>query len=706
MNIQRISLIIALLLLVGGSLEAQIDRSKKPEPGPAPTASFPDYHESTLDNGLRVFIISNHAQPLVRFRLLIRSGSEYDGKVSGIADNVTQLLTVGTTTRDALTFAREADLLGLNIGASAADDQMSVSGSGLKKHMDELLTLMTDALYNPTFPEEELDKLKKQSLSGLQTVKRDPDQVMGRLQIVTGYAPHPYANFGIEEDVEHTTRKMLVDFHDRYFIPNNASLAVVGDVTPEEVLPVIERYFSSWKKGEVPENNFPQPEEITGRSVHLVDLGKTQTQTAISVLADGMERRNPDYLPASLMNSILGGGFSGRLFANLRETYGFTYGAYSNLESRKHAGLWMASTTVRRSATDSAFTQILLEMDRMRHEPVDESTMDMHKQYAAGRFLLGLESPSTVAAMVQNLDLYALPKDYYRNYVVNMMRIDAEDVQRMAQTYLDTDNVALLAVGDASEILEPLKAFGEVQMYDTDINPVTEHHSLDIDIDAATLLERHIAAIGGRARLEALSSRVTKGEVVMSFGAVQADGSMLEIERTPNKKYQHLTLSVDMGGGPQTMEMEQWIDGENVFMRQPMQAIQEVTGEELAKTLEIEQFNPLLRWKDLGFKPTVTAKQEMDGRVVYVVELKRKHSTQELIFDAESILLVARSETDESPQGSITTKTWLRDYRETDGMMLPYSIRIENPQMSMKATITSYEHNVDVEDGRFEPPRE
>ncbi|MBR9977182.1 MAG: insulinase family protein [Bacteroidetes bacterium] len=705
MNFQRMVLLITLLLLLGGSLEAQIDRSKKPEPGPAPTASFPDYHESTLDNGLRVFVISNHAQPLVTFRLLIRSGSEYDGEISGIADNVTQLLTAGTTSRDKLTFAKEADLLGLSIGAGAADDQMSVSGSGLKKHMDQLLTLMTDALYNPVFPEDELDKLKKQSISGLQTVKRDPDQVMGRLQIVTGYAPHPYANFGIEEDVEKTTRTMLVDFHNQYFIPNNASLAVVGDVTPEEILPVIRRYFSSWKEGKPPVNDFPRPEEITGRSVHLVDLGKTQTQTAISVLADGMNRRNPDYLSASLMNSILGGGFSGRLFANLRETYGFTYGAYSDLEARKHAGLWMASSTVRRSATDSAFTQILLEMDRMRYEPVDEATMDMHRQYAAGRFLLGLESPSNIAAMVQNIDLYDLPKDYYRNYVANIMRINAQDVQHMAEKYLDTDNVALLAVGDAGEILDPLKAFGEVHMYDTDINPVSEQLTLDIDIDAPTLMENHIEAIGGRARFEELTTRITKGEVVMSFGPVQADGSMLEIEKAPNKKYQHLTLAVDMGGGPQTMETEQWIDGENVFMRQPMQPIQEVTGEEREQTLENEQFNPLIRWKELGFDPTVTAKREMDGRVVYVVELKRKHSTQELFFDAESMLLVARSETGEGPQGPVTTMTYLDDYRETDGMMLPYSIRVENPQMSMKATINSYEHNVDVEDERFEVPQ-
>ena len=699
----RILLLSALLLLVGGQLHAQIDRTKKPAPGPAPTASFPDYYEIALDNGLKVFVVTNDAQPVVNFRLLVRSGSEYDGDVSGIASSVTELLTAGTATRSKLQFAQEEDQLGLSIGAGAADDQMSLSGSGLKKNMAKLLDLMTDALYNPTFPEDEIEKMKKQSLSGLKTVKRDPDAVMGRLQITVGYAPHPYANFATEKDVENTQRQALVDFHRKYFIPNNASLAVVGDVTPDEILPVIKKYFGSWKKGTAPANRFPKPNGITGRSVHLVDLGKTQTQTAITAQVAGMDRRDADYLPASLMNSIIGGGFSGRLFANLREKHGFTYGAYSSFEARKNAGLWQASASVRRVATDSAFTQILLEMDRMRNEPIDDETLEMHKQYAAGRFLLGLESANTIASMVQNIDLYDLPKDYYKTYISKLMKVSPADIQRLSKKYLDTGNIAFLAVGDASVIAEPLAALGEVRLYDTDMNPVSAAQNLEVDIDGPALMEKSIAAMGGRTALEGITSRVTEGDVTISFGPASAEGSLKEMEKAPNKKYQLLTLAVDMGGGAQIMESEQWVNGTKAWMRQPMQPMQELTGEELDRTLESEQFNSLLRWKELGYTPTVTGKKEVDGHAVYVLELKKKYDTEELHIDADTYLLVGKVQTADTPQGPMTSTTTIGDYRKVDGLMLPYSITVENPGMTMKATITSYKHNTDIDDAQFEP---
>ncbi|MBR9974541.1 MAG: insulinase family protein [Bacteroidetes bacterium] len=699
----RFLLLSALLLFVGAQLHAQIDRSKKPEPGPAPKASFPDYNETTLDNGLKVFVVTNTAQPVVTFRLLVKSGSEYDGDVSGIASSVTELLTAGTTTRSKLQFAQEEDQLGLSIGAGAADDQMSLSGSGLKKNMDKLLALMTDALYNPTFPEDELDKMKKQSLSGLKTVKRDPDAVMGRLQITVGYAPHPYSHFGIEEDVENTTRSALVDFHEKYFIPNNASLAIVGDVTLKEILPVIKKYFGSWKKGTLPSDNFPKPAGIDGRTVHLVDLGKTQTQTAITAQVTGIERRNPDYIPASVMNSIIGGGFSGRLFANLREKHGFTYGAYSTFEPRKSTGLWQASASVRRVATDSAFTQILLEMERMRNEPIDEETLDMHKQYAAGRFLLGLESASSIATMVQNIFLYNLPKDYYKTYVSNLMKVTPNDIQNIARKYLTTDRIAFLAVGDASVIREPLSALGEVRMYDTDMNPVSAAQSFAVDIDGPTLMEKSIEALGGRATLEKITSRVTEGDVSISFGPATAEGSLKEMEKAPNKKYQLLTLSIDMGGGAQIMESEQWVNGEKAWSRQPMQPTAELAGDELAKTLESEQFNSLLRWKELGYQPTVTEKKEINGKVVYVLQLKKKFDSEELHIDAERFLLVGKVQTAETPQGPMSSTTTIGDYRQVDGLMLPFSITVENPGMNMKATITSYKHNTDIDDAQFKP---
>jgi len=691
-----------ILLLIGGQAAAQIDRSQKPEPGPAPEASFPEFNETELDNGLKVFVINNPAQPVVTFRLLFRTGSEYDGDKSGVAGFTTDLLTSGTNSRSSLEFAREADLLGLSISASAADDQMSLNGSGLKKHMDKLLGLMTDALYNASFPEDELAKLKTQTLSGLKTIHRDPDAVMGRLQITVGYNVHPYANFQTEEDVNAITRDDLASFHSRFFVPNNASLAVVGDVTEDEILPVIRKYFGSWAKAPLPADDFTSPEPITGRTVHLVDLGKTQTQTAITVTTSSIERSNPDYIALSMMNSIIGGGFSGRLFANLRETHGFTYGAYSIVEARKNAGLWNASASVRRIATDSAFTQVIYEMERMRDESVDTEELEMHKQYASGRFLLGLESPTTIARMVQNIDLYDLPKDYYRNYVQNIMAVTPADVRRVARKYLDTDNIALLAVGDADVIAEPLAQFGDVHMYDADMQPVNAAVSLDVDMDAQSLIEKAIEAMGGRTTLEKIESRITEADVSIALGmGGEAEGTLKEIEMAPNKKYQLMTMAVDMGGGMQMLEFEEWIDGETAVVSQPMQPVTELSGEDLEKTLEDNIFNEMLHLNAPGVEVALTEKKKMEDRTVYVLNVKRKHSEKEMLIDANSFLLYGESETAETPQGPMTRVTRFSDYRAVDGVMLPFSLQTENPAMTLKATITSYTHNSDIDESTF-----
>lgn len=693
---------LACILLPLWQLVAQQDRDLIPPPGPAPAVSFPEFTESTLDNGLTVFVVTNTSQPLVSFRLMIKSGTEYDEPHSGIANFVADLMTSGTSTRTSQQFASEADFKGLHIGADASDDQMTLSGSGLKKHMHTLLDLMSDALYNPSFPVEELDKLKKQSISGLKTVRRNPDAVMERLKATVGFGGHPYSNFALEEDVEAITREDVVAFHKRYFIPNNSSIAVVGDVTAEEILPVIEQYFGTWKAGETPRRDFSAPDPITDRTVHLVDLGSTQTQTAISVLTTGIRRDDADVIPLSILNSILGGGFSGRLFMNLRETHGFTYGAYSDFTLRKDAGVWSAAANVRRSATDSAFTQIMYEIERMRNEPVPDDELDMHKQSAAGRFLLSLERPSTIAFMVQNIDLYDLPKDYYRKYVGNIMAVTSADVQQLARKYFSVANLALLAVGDAGSVASKLEAFGPVRMYDADMKPASAVQFFDVDMDAETLMEKSIAAMGGREKLLSIHSRVTEAELSVEFGAMHAEGSMTLIEKAPNKSHEKMVFSMDFGGGEQTIESETWVDGINATVRAPMYPARSLSGDELREALEQAEFNAMARWKELGYEVTVLEKKVMDERTVYVVEMKRKHSTEQLIIDADSFLLVGRIEEVDSPTGPTSRLTKIGDYRTVDGMQLPHSMQSDGDEQSMRITVRSYQHNSDIPDSVFE----
>ncbi len=689
------------LVLIGAVAHTQPDRSKKPAPGPVPAVSFPAYHESTLENGLKLIVIEDRAQPVVTLRLLIKSGSEFDGREkSGIAYFVTGLLTQGTATRSAEEFAAEADMHGLSISASAADDAMSVSGSGLKKHMPVLLRLMTDAVFNPVFPEVELEKARKQTLSGLAVEKKSPGEISTRLEITVGFNDHPYSNFGTEAGVKSITRDDIVAFHRRFFIPNNASLAVIGDIKPDEAAREIKRYFGSWKKGETANPIFPEAKPIRGISVHLTDLGSSQTQTALSIVATGMKRNNPDWTKFSILNSILGGGSSGRLYNNLREKHGFTYGAYSSMDGRRQAGIWTASAEVRRVATDSAVREILSEIRRVNEERVPSDELEMHKQYLAGTFLLSLENPATTAVRVQEIDLYGLPKDYYRTYVSNIASTKPDDIMRLARMYLPPDNLAVTAVGDAASIYEALKKFGHVHMYDTDMKRLEGAEPSAADIDAPALIGKMIHALGGREKLAAVADRTLEGDVILSIGGQEIPGTILDIKKLPNKNYQLVSL-LYMG---QKMLQEKWNDGENVISTNPMQTGPVVLeGEELAQELEKDQFNDILRMEQLGYKARVKSSRKMDGRKVYVLEIEKKHGSSVMLVDADTYLIAGEESSQNTPQGDVTATVYYEDYKPVDGVQTPHTMRVEAGATIMTVKATSIRQNTGVKDEVFKP---
>ena len=679
---------------------AQVDRSQKPEPGPAPKAAFPDYYETTLDNGLKVMVVRNAEQPLVTFRLMIKAGAEYDPNGSGEASFTTSLLTKGTKNRTAQEFAQEQDFHALSVGAGSADDYMSMSASGLVKYQDKMLDLMTDALFNPTFPEDELEKMKNQTISGLKSAEKSPGTLAGRLQITVGYNDHPYSKFQTEETVNAITRDALINFHKKYFIPNNASLAVIGDITPEDVMPVVKKYFSSWQKGEIPKRNFPEPKPIKDQKVHLVDLGKSQTQTNLQIITNGIPRNHEDYIPLSLSNSILGGGFSGRLFQNLRETHSFTYGAYSSMDARRDNGLWTASASVRRSATDSSAIEILREMRRMREEKVPEEELAMHKQYFSGTFLLSLENPGTMASRLQNIDLYSLPNDYYKNYVTNVMKVTTDKVQEIAQTYWDPENVAIAAVGDAAEIKPALERIAPVQMYDPNMNPIEDTPDLEVDIDAETLLEKHIEAMGGRDALAAIKDRTTEGTMEMSFGPQTVTGTVKRVSAYPNKQYELSVLKM----GPNEMKQESWCNGSKVVSVNPMTGQQqEAEGEALASELEGNQFNDVLRLDELGYESEVSAKKVMDGKTVYALEITKKHGEETWFISADNYLRVAQSIIMGNEQQTVEVLTKYSDFKEVDGVMLPFSAEVDAGQQQVSMKITDYKHNTNPPASTFEP---
>jgi predicted Zn-dependent peptidase/outer membrane lipoprotein-sorting protein len=692
---------IALLAaLTGAAARAQIDITKPPAPGPAPTVAMPVPHVETLPNGLKVFIVTNATQPVVMFRLLVKSGAETDPRdKAGIATFTASLLTKGTATRSALEFATQADSRGISIEASAADDYSTLTASGLKRHMTAMLDLMSDALLHPGFAQEELEKDRTQVISGIVSGRKSPSDISNNLEITIGFNAHPYSQFLTEAGVKAITREDLVAHHARTWIPNNATLAIVGDVTPKEILPLLAKYFGGWKRAALPAPSYPAQAPLSGTSAHLVDLGSSQTQTTLSVLVTGIPRSHPDWMPLLLANSVIGGGMSGRLFQNLREKRGFTYGAYSNPDGRCMGGVWTASADVRREATDSAVTEILHEMKRLGSEPVPEAELTMHKQYNAGTFLLSLENPQTTASYVQFADLYKLPADYYATFVTRLMAVTAGDIQRVARAYFGGGNVAITAVGDAAAIKPQLERFAPVTMYDVDIRKLDASAApAKADIDAETLLARHIAATGGAAAMTAVTDRTMEADVALAMGPNSLKGGMIEIRKAPNKVYSR--MSIDFQG--QAMVQESWNDGASVVQSNPMQGGNtSLSGADLAREIEKAQFNDILRIRELGYTAAVTAKKQFDGKPVYVLEIKKGLGNTVLLISAETWLVVAMESQEEMAGQTQTVTTRYADYRAVDGVQLPWSIIMDAGMTTMTVKVTSYKQNTGVKDEQF-----
>ena len=461
---------LALLLALSLPALADIDRTQKPEPTPAPTSAFPDYKTVTLPNGLRVFIIEDDRKPTVTFRLIIRSGSLFDAK-TGTADFTAELLNRGTATRDAAAFALATDSIGVAIESDASTDAISVSAAGLTKYTPQILDLFSDAVFHPAFPAEQFAKLQRQTLSSLEEEKQQPAKLAAKLTGKVLYGAHPYGAYLTPAAVQALTRDDLLAFHREHFCPNNATLAIVGDVKAADILAEVTRVFGGWAKGGPRMMKMAAPPAMHGLSIHLLDRPGS-VQSNIVIVQPGPPRANPDTPELNVLNATLGGGFSGRLFQNLREKHGWTYGAYSAFDMRKFGGGFSASAETRNEVTAPAIVETLKEISRLADEPVPEPELALQRQYNIGNYLLSLENTARTAQRVQDIDLYGLPADFYKTYATRMAAVTPEKMQELAKKYLSTTDLAIIVVGEAKDVQPALEKIGKVTVYDQDLQPV------------------------------------------------------------------------------------------------------------------------------------------------------------------------------------------------------------------------------------------
>ncbi len=459
---------------------ASLDRSVKPESGPSPALKVPVWEERTLSNGLRVLVAEHHELPLIQFNLLVKSGWTADpaGK-PGVSSLASDLQDEGTKTRTALDISQGLKALGSTLRSGSSFDGSTVSLNTLKKHLTPSLDIFADVIANPTFPQEELARKKKEVLARIMQEKRQPVTAAIKSFLKTLYGKeHPYGQpftgTGTEESIASIERGDLMNYYDSYFRPNNASLVVVGDVTADEMVPVLENALQAWKKKDVPRVALPEPAKIERSCVYLIDKPGAP-QSVIVAGHYGIRRNSPDYFNVSVMNTLLGGKFTSRLNMNLREDKGYTYGASSMFWYYQGLGPFLAYTQVHTQFTKESLTEMVREFRGIGGaNPVRIEELEETKRYMTLRYPREFETISQIGSKLNELVTYDLPKDYFMHYTASIQGVSAQDVETAGKKQIDPDRMLVVIMGDAEKIKPGIEELhiGEIRYLDPEGNPV------------------------------------------------------------------------------------------------------------------------------------------------------------------------------------------------------------------------------------------
>ena len=440
--------------------DAEEFRRRPPAPLPPRALNLPLPEEATLSNGLRVVTVEQRRLPLVSFRLAFRSGDASDpADLPGLTDIMTDMLVEGTESRTSRQVAEEVARYGATLTAGASSDYLTVAASSLSSYSDEVLGLLADVTLRPTFPEDELALAKANAQQNLIAQRAQPSFLASETVARVLFGQHPYAVVApTPESIEALTRDALVAHHRALLVPNNAVLLVAGDFDRGRLLGRAESLFGGWAPGEVSEPEFPAPPERHERAAYLVDRPGS-AQTNILVANVSIKRTDPDYFPVLVMHTILGGNASARLFMNLREEKGYTYGAYTQLDARRHAGSFRATTEVRGEVTGLSLKEIFYELERIRAEDVSDKELTDAKTYLTGIFPIRLETQEGLVDQLVQIRMHGLPDDYLLTYRENVQRVTKEDLRRVAGEYVRPDGAAVVVVGDGAQIRQQVAPF-------------------------------------------------------------------------------------------------------------------------------------------------------------------------------------------------------------------------------------------------------
>jgi predicted Zn-dependent peptidase len=666
---------IAVAFLFTGMLSAQkIDLNAMPKPGPTPAINIAQPKTFQLKNGLTVMVVENNKLPRVNMSLSMDRQPYYEGDVAGVSEIMADQLGNGTTTLSKDAFNKKVDFLGANLNFSSG----GASSNSLSKYFPEILNLMADAIINPKFSADEITKSKERAIEGLKSSEKSADAIASRVSNALTYGKN--TSRGEFETVESINKIQLADVQNvykKYYAPDNAYLVIVGDVKFNQVKPMVEKAFSNWKKANT---QFPALEPVANvakTEINVVDV-PSAVQSVVSVgNVNTLKMKDPDYFPATIANYILGGGGEARLFMNLREKNGFTYGAYSDMSASKYSPSFSAEASVRNEVTDKAVKEFMNEINGISTVKADE--LENAKAKLKGSFIMALEQPATIARFAVNQKVQDLPADFYTNYLKSIDKVTAADVSKAVKTNIMPNQSRIFIAGKASDISEGLEKLGyPVKYYDAYANPVAKPtaQKVDASVTVASVVDKYIAAIGGKAALDKVSSYTMNASMSMQ-------GQNIDFKTMKAQGGKELTL-VTAGG--MTVQ-KQVFDGKAGYSEQMGQKVA-MTKEEVAETLKnTELFEELGFAKSADYK--LTGIEKINGEDSYAI----KSGDETYYYSVKTGLKTGKTEVQKAQGQTFTIPTTYSDYKDVAGVKMPYKITISQMGMDMTMNVKSYEVN-------------
>lgn len=727
----RLVLALVWVLLSAGAVSAQSSwpSERPPRPLPAREVKFPPYEVRTLKNGLQVIAVLHHEQPAVSFRLIVRAGGAMDpSDRPGVASLAATLLDQGTTTRSAAEIASTVDSVGGALGTGAGTDLSFINAVFMKDSFDLALRLIADIARNPAFAPEEIERQRQQILSALKVSYDDPDYLADTVfdRLVYGFHPYGKPDSGTPESLAGIRREHLMAFHQTYYAPNNAILAIVGDVTADEAFAGAERVFGDWPRNDTVTVAPPiEPPPPTRRVVVIDRPGAVQTEIRVGHVA--VPRKHPDYMALDLATKILGGEGSNRLHRVLRTERGLTYGASADLETLKFAGDLIANTDTRSEATGEALRLIVDEFWRLQRDRVGGNELQGAQDYLAGSFPLTIETPSAIALQVLNAVFFGLDLQELETYRERVNAVTPDDIQRVARTYFRPDRLSIVLVGDASRFVSQLPAAGfpqfeRIPLAELDLGaadfrrrpaaggasppragaivPAVFRGAPDAREAARALVERAIAAKGGLERLRAIRTlRATASSRVLMGSGDASEVAMTSAIEYPDR------FRVDLETPSGTM-VQVYADGAAWVHGPDRDGALDVRSGEMRASAERDVTRLLLRAASGDLQPRLLEEVLLDdGTRGQALEFRLSSGTVQLVLDPDTALVLAQRYLSESGGRSVRVEERFEDYRPVEGIAVPFSTTVRrNGRPVLERRLTAIAFNVPLPSDTFARP--